>query len=270
LLAGYHTAYNVVGVVVLLPLIGWFTRLVERILPERGSPLTRCLDPSALATPVVAVEAVRRTIARALEAVCGSIEAALAGRAEPTSLAKGAASMQEAADALRQAQIFLSDVTGPPDTDDEQRRLTSTLHALDHASRLTDAASGGINLGSMGSGPEDIRAGELCIEAMQSAAAIAREIAVAGAGESPQVTRASPAAVAAPRTISTTEAVAELEHCAAQLREMLRTHRSATLGAVANGTLTADGALVRVETVRSLDAFSHHAWRCAAHLVGRG
>jgi phosphate:Na+ symporter len=66
LLAGYHTAYNVVGVLVLLPLIEPFTRLVERILPEHGSPLTRCLDPSALATPVVAVEAVRRTIARAL------------------------------------------------------------------------------------------------------------------------------------------------------------------------------------------------------------
>lgn len=65
LLAAYHTAYNVVGVVVLLPLINWFTRLVERILPERGSPLTRCLDSSALATPIVAVEAVRRTIARA-------------------------------------------------------------------------------------------------------------------------------------------------------------------------------------------------------------
>src|SRR5690348_14309289 len=48
LLAGYRTAYNVVGVVVLLPLIDWFTRLVERILPERGSPLTRGLDSSAL------------------------------------------------------------------------------------------------------------------------------------------------------------------------------------------------------------------------------
>src|SRR6516162_1702329 len=40
LLASYHTAYNVVGVLVLLPLIDRFTRLVERILPERGSPLT--------------------------------------------------------------------------------------------------------------------------------------------------------------------------------------------------------------------------------------
>jgi phosphate:Na+ symporter len=78
LLAAYHTTYNVVGVVVLLPLIHRFTRLVEHILPERGSPLTRCLDPSALASPIVAVEAVRRTIARALAAVCGSTEAALA------------------------------------------------------------------------------------------------------------------------------------------------------------------------------------------------
>jgi phosphate:Na+ symporter len=42
LLAGYHTAYNVVGVAVVLPLISKFTRFVERILPERGSPLTRC------------------------------------------------------------------------------------------------------------------------------------------------------------------------------------------------------------------------------------
>src|SRR6185369_9211471 len=75
LLAAYHTAYNVVGVVVLLPLIDRFTRLVERILPERGSPLTRCLDSSALATPIVAVEAERRTIARALATVCCSIEA---------------------------------------------------------------------------------------------------------------------------------------------------------------------------------------------------
>jgi phosphate:Na+ symporter len=42
------------------------------------------------------------------------------------------------------------------------------------------------------------------------------------------------------------------------------------LGAVANGTLTADAAIVRVDTVRSLEALAHHAWRSAAHLMGRG
>src|SRR5262249_57576779 len=77
LLAGYHTAYNIVGVAVLLPLIDRFTRFVERLLPERVSPLTRCLDPSALANPVAALEAVRRTVARALETICISVGSSL-------------------------------------------------------------------------------------------------------------------------------------------------------------------------------------------------
>jgi phosphate:Na+ symporter len=37
--AAYHTAYHIVGVAVLLPLIHSFTRLVERIVPERGRRL---------------------------------------------------------------------------------------------------------------------------------------------------------------------------------------------------------------------------------------
>lgn len=273
LLAGYHTAYNVVGVVVLLPLVDRFTRLVERILPEHGSPLTRCLDPSALATPVVAVEAVRRTIARALAAVCTSVETALAGRPDPALSTQGVASVQDAAEALRQAQTFLSDVTGPPDTDEQQQRLTSTLHALDHACRLTETANEGFNVGPMGGGPEDTRARELCAKAMQSAAAIAREVAPPPRGPgSSQVVQASSGivAVAGPCTISPCESIAELERCATLLGETLRTHRSATLGAVASGALSVETALVAVDTVRSLEALTHHAWRSAAHLVGRG
>ena len=149
LLAAYHTVYNVVGVVVLLPLVDRFTRLVERILPERGSPLTCCLDPSALETPMVAVEAVRRTIAQSLAAVCGSVEAALGAETRGERVpGKTAIAVHEAGDALREAQVFLSDVAGPPDTEDEQLRLTSTLHAFDHASRVVETA-GGIDFGTV-------------------------------------------------------------------------------------------------------------------------
>src|SRR5215475_5732413 len=187
LLAGYHTAYNVVGVLVLLPLIDRFTRLVERILPERGSPLTRCLDPSALATPIVAVEAVRRTIARALAAVCASVEAALAAasRGEAVSPGKDAAAVLTAADALRQAQVFLSEVNGPPESDDEQRRLTSTLHALDHASRLAETVGEEAAFGTVSSGPDDVRAADLCAEAMRNAASIAVGVAALPGHEMP-------------------------------------------------------------------------------------
>src|SRR5499427_9281225 len=273
LLAGYHTAYNVVGVVVLLPLIHRFTRLVEHILPERGSPLTRCLDPSALASPIVTVEAVRRTIARALAAVCGSTETALtaASRDEPVRLKKDAISVPEAASALRQAQVFLSDVTGPPDSHDEQRRLISTLHALDHASRLAETAGGGFDFGAVRGGQDDVRAGQLCVDAMRSAASVAGEVAVLIA-ELPQATPASRGAEAATgaAAVSTEEALAKLERCAMELGELRRTHRSATLAAVADGTLAAAAAIVRVETLRSLEALAHHAWRSSAHLVGRG
>src|SRR5499426_2041531 len=91
LLAAYHTAYNVVGVALLLPLVDPFTRLVERILPERRSPLTRCLDPAALVTPLAAEEAVRRTVARSLGTMCGSIAAALTATSPGTSVQSGTA-----------------------------------------------------------------------------------------------------------------------------------------------------------------------------------
>jgi len=274
LLAAYHTAYNVVGVLALLPLIDPFTRLVERILPERASPLTRYLDPSALETPVVAVEAVRRMIARALEAVCGSVEAALvaANGNEPVRPGKDAISVPEAVNALRQAQVFLSDVTGPPDSDDEQRRLTSTLHALDHASRFAETANGKIDFGTMGSGPDDARAGQLCADAMRTATSVAGEVeSLPGIGQALRATPAPPSSdvTSGAAAVSTEELLVQLERSAAQLREMQRSYRSATLGAVANGRLSADAAIVHVDTVRSLEALAHHAWRSAAHLVGR-
>jgi phosphate:Na+ symporter len=76
LLAAYHTAYNIVVVLVLMPVIGWFTRFVERLLPDRTSPLTCCSNPAALTVPIAAVEGVRRTVARAVGSICGSVDAA--------------------------------------------------------------------------------------------------------------------------------------------------------------------------------------------------
>jgi len=270
LLAGYHTAYNVVGVMVLLPVIDRFTRLVERILPERGSPLTRCLDPSALATPIVAAEAVRRTIARALVAVCSSVEPTLAAASRGEPIRPGKDFISQAANALRQAQVFLSDVAGPPDSDDEQRRLTSTLHALDHASRLAETASGAIDFGTVRGGPDDVRAGQLCANAMRSAALVAGEVAAPhDIIQSRRVTALGADATSGAAEVSTEEALVQLERCATELQEMQRSYRSTTLGAVANGTLSTDAAIVRVDTLRSLEALAHHAWRSAAYLIDR-
>jgi phosphate:Na+ symporter len=262
LLAAYHTAYNVVGVFVLLPIIGPFTRLVERLLPERGSPLTRCLDRAALATPVAAVEATRRTIARALKSICDCVERELAGASHGKAAgpAKGVPSLAEAAEALRQAQVFLSDVSGPPESDDEQQRLTSTLHALDHASRLAEIASSETGPGPVNAGPDGKQAAALCLAAIRSAAAIATDIApLQDIGQSESGHPDKP----------DDTAFAELERSAAELSTLQATHRETTLRDVGNGSLTAHDAILGVEAVRRLASVSHHAWRCAAHLADR-
>jgi phosphate:Na+ symporter len=249
LLAFYHTAYNVVGVAVLLPLIDWFTRLVERILPERESPLTRSLDPAALETPLAAEEGVRRTVARSLKAMCESIGAALTA-------GKGAVSVAEAHDALRRARAFMSEASGPPESKEEEDRLTRTLHALDNASHLAEIAREEGEFESASGSPDDLRAATLCEEAMRHAAAIAGEVSDLPDGPD--------------RAPLEAEALGQLERCATTLRDLRAVHRKASLGSVASGRMSVDEAMTRVDMVRRLDAITHYAWRSAAHLVGQG
>lgn len=251
LLAGYHTAYNVIGVAVLLPLIDRFTAIVERILPERSSPLTRCLDRAALATPIAAEEAVRRTVARSLGAMCGSIDGAITTGAD-------IARLERASDALRQAREFMSEASGPPDSDEEEDRLTRTLYALDYTSRLAEVASETGQLAPASGGPDDLRARELCGEAMRNAALVADEIG-ALPGDAEQAVPIGEAAAA--------QAMTQLEHCAGALRDLQKTHRQQVLGSVASGAMSADGAIARVDAVRRLEALAYNAWRSAAHLV---
>jgi phosphate:Na+ symporter len=281
LLAAYHTAYNVVGVLVLLPLIDKFTRFVERIMPERGPALTRCLDPAALTTPIVAVEAARLTVARALGVLCGSIETALAASSHGggVRLEKSDTSVAEAADALRQAREFLSSVNGRPESKDEQRRLTSRLRALDHAFRLGESAGEKAEFRATNSGADDMHAVQLCAEAMQSAASAAGLVATLPAG--PDHAAPTESGHQLPRPLddsnelptaatSAEEALARLAQCAKALDELRQAHRISTLGAVASGALTAGEVIVRVDTVRRLQALVHHAWRSAINLLGRG
>jgi phosphate:Na+ symporter len=241
LLAAYHTAYNVVGVGVLLPLVDRFTRLVERILPEHASPLTRSLDAAALATPLAAEEAVRRTVARSLGSLCGSIGEALTGGTHVVAAI-------EAGDALRQSRAFMSDASGPPESDEERARLTSTLYALDYASHLAEFASETGALGSNTCGSQGARAAELCAAAMRNAVVITGEV------------------VAVPE-VPDRGALTQLEQCTTKLRELQEAHRSATLAAAANGAVSADEAMACVDTVRRLETLADLAWRSALHLV---
>jgi phosphate:Na+ symporter len=257
LLAAYHTAYNVVGVVVLLPAVDWFTRFVEQLLPSKGPALTPSLDPAALVNPVVAVETARRAVANVMKALCVSIVASLAGES-----GKDGGAPQTAA-TLKEAREYLSELKEPSGSEEESQRLTHTLHALEHTSRLAELIGNGDPLVPASGGADDMRAAEFCKGAMRWAQMIAGSI-MAESALSPHAQpigwEASPEAEAA---------LAELESIAGALRSLQRQHRAATLVAVAPGKLSAEEAFARVDAVRRLDGMTHHAWRAATHLLGR-
>lgn len=256
LLAAYHTAYNVVGVAVLLPATRWFTRVVERLLPSKETALQRALDPSTLASPVIAVETARRVVADVLTTTAASVAAGLSGGAARDTAA--------AAAALAEVWDFLSELKEPPQTEAERLRMTSTLHALDHASRLVEVVAGGGFPGRPAGVSHDLRAAALCRQALRAAQTVGGSIT----SESALSARAPPIGWSVSSEVAA--ALAEAGGAARELDALQRDHRAATLASVAPGKLTAADAFARIDGARRLDRIAHHAWRSSAHLLGRG
>jgi phosphate:Na+ symporter len=272
LLAAYHTAYNVIGVAVLLPLMGPFTRLIERFVPERGSAFTKYLDPASLRSPMVAVEAVRRTVERALETLCIATATGLEG------VTAGAivrpvlddATLVQASDGVRAASDFLSK-SDPPPSDEGHAWFTSTVHALDHANRLAEAVDAMAKTGVATDGPEELSAAALCAQSMRDAASAAANFAVtSGPGHAADDELARKLAGAktsvAARPQAGKNVAQDLERAAKALADLRVTHRSTTLDMVASGKVTASQAMARVDAVALMSRLAHHAWRAVAHL----
>jgi phosphate:Na+ symporter len=163
----------------------------------------------------------------------------------------------------------MSEASGPPESEEDQERLTRTLHALDHASRLAEVAGEKAEFGSVPNGSEDARAAELCAEAMRNAVLIAAKV---GALPGVPDQAASVEALDAKKEVATHgaptgQALVQLEHCVKTLRELQPAHRRLTLNSVAAGGMSADEAITRADTVRRLESLARHAWRSAAYLV---
>jgi phosphate:Na+ symporter len=161
--------------------------------------------------------------------------------------------------ALGQVRDFLSEFHEPPESDAERMRMTSILHALDHASRLAELMEDDRLAGVA----PDQRAVELCTQSMRAAQAIGASIV----SESALSAQATPIGWVVSPEIA--EALAGMEAAATELRALQQSHRAATLAAVAPGQLTAADAFARIEAAGRLDRIARQAWLAAAHLVGR-
>lgn len=229
-LAAFHTGFNVLGVMMLLPLMGPFARLIERLVPERGSEFTRHLEPAVVHMGSVAIEAARRSLMEVFGAMVDSAVAVL--RQERLS-AKNFDRVRDARAALPRIGDFIADVTSAssdPRIGNEQVEL---VHAMDHLIEF------GETLDRLDDEPSLLRAD-------RPSTMIASAAELLGA-------------------ISSLEQ-AEIARRAASIAEQRKRLRQELLASTARHQIPADEASAQIDAVRRIDALCYHAVRAALHL----
>lgn len=238
-LATFHTVFNVLGVILLLPWTRGYARLVERLVPERGPALTRRLDATVAKVAPVAIEATRLTLREIALVLSEYLQNMLRNKQGRSN----AEVLQAVSRALDETRKFLGWVRSDPETKGEHQRHIGTLHAMDHLDRLL----------------------EVCREAKPTPW-LERDATIAAAAERLSTALASIAPwlggggkVPAP--------VGDLATLSRALAETRKTHRLAILEETAAGRADAGDTLARLEALRWLDRLGYHAWRAVHHLA---
>ena len=130
-LVGFHTLFNILGTLAVLPLTRHFANLMMRLVPDRPSQLVGLLDRQLLKDAPVALEAVRVTL---VDLFAAQIQYCLAlmrkqDGANPERLA-------ELAQAVETCQAYLDQIHSHPQREREWQFLKACLHTVDHLQRM--------------------------------------------------------------------------------------------------------------------------------------
>jgi phosphate:Na+ symporter len=242
MLATFHTAFNVLGVALVLPFTKQFSAMVVRVIRHRGPDLTRRLDPAATAQGSMAMEAVRRTLVDILASTLGPLRT-LAGR---RNLAREEAdALEAAAQALHDTEQYVAALHfSTPVSVRGQQRHVSTIHALDHLGQLIEVALGAPSVPS--GGPRD--SGELRRRMLSALDAVQTWV-----GDPHQL---------AP--------VQELSHLHDAARDLLQQRRNSLLSDVASDTMLPSEASQRLEALGWIEHLTHHLHRLVDRLSQDG
>ena len=240
-LAAFHTLFIAMGVVLFLPVVPQFARLVERLLPEKGESLTQRLDNSLLALPAVALEASQRVLEHTTVQMLQAYRELLAGSAalEPGRL-------QALGRSLETTYAFVSRIEMLPSDRAATAQRIAQLHAIDHLLRLR------VRLDDL------LRAG-IDLTSPRYAWALSHNQTILELAERGL------------REHRLTDMLPELQVNAVGLTELSRQMRHELLdGSDDHDSSDAANVLLKADAYRWLERTGHHLWRISHYLaVGR-
>lgn len=238
MLAAFHTGFNIVGVLLFLPVTSRFARLVERVVPERQSEFARHLDDSVARLGPVGLESARRRLVdvmRVQVARCRECVGHGHHRHDQT------IRFQQSREALPRIAEFIARVALESNARGDIQHQVGLVHAIDHIERLGEVIDRLDDIPAIVARPEIEPARILADELLTSVIA----------------------ALTADSAPGTPPAAAEFATRLAEQRKLLRRD---LLERTARGSITtSDGGLL-IDAVRWLDAVGYHTTHALGYL----
>jgi phosphate:Na+ symporter len=238
--AAFHTSFNFIGIVIIMPLRMFFTSMVMKWFPEDNNQMTHRLDRSVQQIPSVAIETVNL-----------SLQDMLSGLLEYLSKALGESNLSVDRNFLNQAELakieisqFLNEIKVGTDNTSDYNRYVATLHALDHNVRLMDACRDTHFIKNIAKDP----------------VATQMSVILQMSFERTQ------------KWISDHEETGMADHLAEiseKLAEMRKKRRVEILERAALSGGSSIQILANLDTIRWLDKLAYHHWRAVYHLMDK-
>lgn len=234
-LVAFHTAFNALGVLLILPIAQPFANLVIRLVPESGEPLLQRLDTRLLREPAAAADAAAATIGDIATRLTGI----LADLLNPVTRDDvESARLVGVTDALTITQEFVEQIRVKPTDVAVYRRHLASMHALDHLHRLARRCMQETRIAALDSEPRLRRLRNLLRDT-------ATEIATAR---------------------DRTDHEDRLDRLRSLFRSQRRRYRDQMVQVAARHEISTDVALQRLDSMRWLHRTAYHLWRILHHL----
>lgn len=235
-LVAFHTCFNVLGVILLLPVTRQFARLIMRLTPGHGPVFTAGLNDELLAQPDLALRAAQISIQSEFIELLQHVNAILGhpngSRTELTALQI----------ALDETHAYLDKIHLKSASENSWERLVAMMHALDHLQRIH----------------------ERCEEDEDRAYTAQRTPDLAA--EYDLLVHSIEAEIVALQNSRWDRSAHLAAEAANQIHKRVRPYRALTIAQIANGQLDVVTGTARLEAIRWLRRVSKHIARITQHM----
>jgi Na+/phosphate symporter len=234
-LVAFHTGFNVIGVILILPFTSPFARLVTWIVRDRGPVLTGALGKELLADPNLALDAATTTFDTLVRAQFAYLASRIA---HPQATRDEAAQLRRLREAITELRGYVEAI---PKTDDASRaaQRATILHLLDHLSRLHFRCTQDNRIAAFS---RDRRLRRL-------SRVLAQCVVQSGSAEGLSMSESR---------------FKRLRHLMRDQREIFRLH---TMEQTPGRGLSAEEMSLRLDAMRWLHRVSYHLWRISFHML---